>query len=494
MPPKRRQNRPADPDPSRRASPPRRDQPPHEDEEEEEELDDDPTALSPPFPFYNTTFSAHRVSPLYLGNQPLIPPRLQLLAQRLRDTLVGDVIRGVEIGSAAAAAASAGGDDDGSTTIGRAGALERVEIQWVSVSDVLGISPEEAEAEANASTMEEEEDDAGVADSRRLAAAQLPGKKALHIALRYELASCTALLLPPLLPGETGDRSAVDGGETRFAVGGGAAADEMDWERTVDPTHFLNLPLLLLRMPAPLKTVIGDFLSTTFDCRVSPMRLGTRSLVHSWEAWIKSAGLPTPGVLGKDVVLTLGFYIPPSSAAPSQPSADGDAITDGQHQQPLGLKSIEVIIPAAELKRFVAAGKRLVKPQNKPSVPTAGWEWEHDLKTRRRLAGRLYEEGWGWRSAPTDAADGYPVDQPFTEALACYLKEHLALNLFHPGVRVTRIGCGGFAMSETRLKLFAPAGSEEANGGGLSWLGQRGAVFELLARLAEKAQVQKVTA
>jgi hypothetical protein len=442
MPPKRRQNHPPDPEPARPASPlPHLEQSPEDDQEEE---DDDLTGHAP-LPFYNTTFSAHRVSPLYLGNEQLTPNRLQLLFQRLRDRLVGDVVRGVEVGDA--------GEE---SIIGRAGALERVEITWVSVADVLNISREDLE------NLREENGDT---TSWRQLAEQLPNKKALHIALRYELASCTALMLPPLAGTAKEDLSTAT--QTRFSVGA-ATADDMDWEPS--PDRFLSLPLLLLRMPAPLKTTIADFLATTFDCRVSTMRLGTRSLVGSWEAWIRSAGLPSRGPLAKDVVLSLGFHIP----SPEK----GDAVADEEDivadQQPLGLKSVDVIIPAAELQRFVAAGKRLALSQTQRL--TSGkmkWGWEDDLRKRRKLAGRLYEEGWEWRTA---------VERPFTEALGCYLKEHLGLDLFHPGVRVVKIACGGFAMSENRLKVFAPAGEE-----GMGLLGQKGAVLELIEGLVEKA-------
>ncbi|KAK3290397.1 kinetochore complex Sim4 subunit Fta1-domain-containing protein [Chaetomium fimeti] len=300
------------------------------------------------------------------------------------------------------------------------------------------------------------------------------------------MASCTALMLPPLV----GDgESAVEGANMRFSVGGhgggGGADDEMDWERSVNPAHFLSLPLLLVRMPPPLKSIIGEFLSTTFDCRVSPMRLGTRSLVHIWEAWIKSAGLPSRGPLSRDMVLTLGFYVPPPNAAPAQPSKE-EAGTEPH--QPLGLRSVDVIIPAMELRKFADAGERVVTTQGKQGASPAGWGWESDPKKRRKLAGRLYEEGWEWRA---ESQDGGPANhQPFTEALARYLNDHLALNLFHPGVRVIKIACGGFAISESRLKLFAPASLGDAEDGDSPVLAQKGAVLELLGSLVDKAQLQ----
>lgn len=377
-------------------------------------------------PFYNTTFSAHRVSPLYLGGpgQPLDARRLQTLAQRLRDVLVGDVVRGVEVGL--------GQDEDG--VMGRAGALEVVEMRWVGVEGVLGL-----------------EEGTGA------------GKDMLFVGLRYEAAVCTALLVPWL--GEEEDQ------------GGAAAGGFGGRGKEVDESQFLVMPLLLMRMPAPLKAVVAEFLATAFDCRVSPLRLGTRSMVQGWEAWIETVGLPTRGPLAKDVVLSLGFYVPPEEG-----EAGKDESEDEGDQQ-LGLKSIEVFIPAAELRRFADAGRT-------PSRPKAGSEaiWENDIRKRRKLAGRMYEEGWEWRKESTD--EDSTASQPFTEALGRYVNQHLGLNLFHPGVRITKMACGGFVMSESRLKIFAPADLGDAAAGGAPSSGQRKAVWELLRDLVQKARGQ----
>lgn len=377
-------------------------------------------------PFYSTTFSAHRVSPLYLGGpgQPLDARRLQTLAQRLRDVLVGDVVRGVEVGLSQ--------DEDG--VMGRAGALEVVEMRWVGVEGVLGL-----------------EEGTGA------------GKDMLFVGLRYEAAVCTALLVPWL--GEEEDQGGVAAG------GFGGRGEE------VDESQFMVMPLLLMRMPAPLKAVVAEFLATAFDCRISPLRLGTRSMVQGWEAWIETVGLPTRGPLAKDVVLSLGFYVPPEEG-----EAGKDESEDEGDQQ-LGLKSIEVFIPAAELRRFADAGRT-------PSRPKAGSEaiWENDIRKRRKLAGRMYEEGWEWRKESTD--EDSTASQPFTEALGRYVNQHLGLNLFHPGVRITKMACGGFVMSESRLKIFAPADLGDAAAGGAPSSGQRKAVWELLRDLVQKARGQ----
>ena len=43
------------------------------------------------------------------------------------------------------------------------------------------------------------------------------------------------------------------------------------------------------------------------------------------------------------------------------------------------------------------------------------------------------------------------------EALAHHLDHHMALNLFHPGVRVTQVSCGGFVLSQSRIKVVKTA-------------------------------------
>ncbi|KXX82216.1 hypothetical protein MMYC01_201700 [Madurella mycetomatis] len=422
---RRRQDRPPDPESPRPGSP-------SPDRQSTSEADE---PFDSPLQFYNTTFSAHRLSRLYVGREPLNAPRLHALSQRLRDRLIGDVVRGVEVGL---------GPDGEDPVMGRAGTLESIEIGWASVATIIGMPRAGADEHLGSDAMEL---DGADANGRHRTDSQLHGAKALHISLRYEMASCTALLLPPLEREEDGFGAA----HTRFSVAGA----DMDWEQSVEPGHFLSLPLLLLRMPAPLKAVIGDFLSTTFDCRVSPMRLGTRSLVRSWEAWITTAGLSSRGSLAKDTVVTLGFHVPPTPDKAVTPSLEEETATS-DHQ--LGLKSIDVIIPASELRGFGGA-------------PAVGGPF---------VRGRLGVAG----GRGGDGGEGTSVQQPFTEALACYLKRHLGLNLFHPGVRVIKIACGGFAISEGRLKVFAPANLGEAGAQ------QRNAVLELLGGLTEKAQVR----
>jgi len=449
--------------------------PPSEAPSSQPESDD-----SSPTPFYNTTFSAHRVSPLYIGEEPLSSKRLQTIAHRLRDTLVGDVVRGVEVGLGAD-----GGEDRGA--LGRAGALEAVEIRWVRMSSLLDIGLSSGRGGGRGDSAELGSDDGGGdEDGWNKTVALLSRKSALHIALRYEAASCSALLLPDL--SEDGDGNG-NGSEKVARSGFWVGNQKADAIPAADPKQFVSMPLLLLRMPAPLKAIIGDFISTSFDCRVSPLRLGTRSIVRGWESWIQEAGLPTRGPLAKDVVITLGFFLPP-------PEGDSGDQTEEDDAEQQGLKSIDIFIPTTELRKFVGAGRDSAAGRSKRKA-SAGETWEEDVKKRRKLAGRLHEEGWEWRKPSTDNAQSDEQsalhEQEFTEALGLYVDRHLGLNMFHPGVRITKIACGGFVMSEGRVKIFAPTDLGEAPGESqASSPGQRGAVYKLLRGLTAKAKCRDV--
>ncbi|KAL7811634.1 kinetochore complex Sim4 subunit Fta1 domain-containing protein [Trichoderma gracile] len=340
--------------------------------------------------FFNTTFSTHRVSPLYIGTQKLDQPRLDRLAHRLRDTLVGDVVRGVQIGLEAT-----------DTPMGQVGPLKAVTFRWFRATDVLGDKASDGGDE--------------LSDEQN---------KGLWIEMRHENAAYVALLLPGL-------------------------------SQSHKPTasQFLHLPLLLLRMPQPLKAVIGEWLSTTFDCRVTKLNLGTRTLVNVLEGWIQETGLPRAE---SDLVLTLAFNAPVTdkgreAVLPSSGDADGDDGDENKVTEP-GLRSMEISISASDLRRFLRAGKSLQKSKRAASNTTSSISsnkasWEHDDRERRRLAGPHIDDGWGWLKNK----DEHPY--PLMEALAYHLDHHMALNLFHPGVRVTQISCGGFVLSQSRIKI-----------------------------------------
>ncbi|KAI1128954.1 kinetochore complex Sim4 subunit Fta1-domain-containing protein [Nemania abortiva] len=466
-------------------------------------------AEEPDFKFFNTTFSTFRVSPLYTAQNALTAAGLQTLSRRLRDTLVGDVVRGVQVGL------------EGDATLGRLGVLERVEWRECSLHALL---PTLADAETDAGAGADA--DAGVeriikpgrSFLRRREARPKRNPRLLSLELAYERATFNALMLPSLDGRDAKEREKRNGdrddgsGDTSSGLrgpppwtqniagsGGRSRASNKDKDITSAFTHF---PLLLTRMPASLKAVLVDFLSTTFDCRISPLHLGTRTLIRSWERWIEECGVSSSKgrVLNKDVALTLGFHLEPPQRPPTVMMPDtkttGWPTADEEQQHgskggsdtpvpPLGLKTIDVIVPADEVRRFLRVGKNptlLVSPdadkgnKNGRKRPADAAEQEKERLRRRKLGGGKDEEGWAWRedvSQPknsetlpqdqdhdqdqkTDTAEIETFPQPFTDALAAYLAHHLALDIYHPGVRVLRVVCDAFALSEGRVKVFPP--------------------------------------
>ncbi|KAI1383810.1 kinetochore complex Sim4 subunit Fta1-domain-containing protein [Hypoxylon trugodes] len=443
MPPRRRKRdaaASASPSPTREPSPHESDASPVSPSANSTHDDGDPPR------FFNTTFTTYRASPLHIGKQALTPERLQILSRRLRDTLVGDVVRGVQVGL------------EGDAALGRTGALYAVDWRWINAERILGSNQREGSIELGYQSED------GPQNRRR---------RVLCIELRYENARFSALLLPKL---DTDEGSSNPSHLPSWTW----QADNTSRDE-VDQSAFLHLPLLLFRMPAPLKSVLIDFLSSAFDCRINPLALGTRTLVGSWEAWLShNDSGEIRRVLNKDILITLGFHIEPSEPKSKGSGASGeiegseDQVTKLEAPQ-LGLKSIDIAIPASDAYRFLRAGTNIVDEsraavvkKRKADATTVISDEQQDRR-RRKLAGGRDEEGWAWRSQghSNDDRDTERLDettkQPFTEALAAYIWHHLGLDMYHPSVRVLRVACDGFALSEGRLKVFAPAGGRNSN-------------------------------
>lgn len=335
----------------------------------------------------------------------------------------------------------------------RAGALEVVSIGWVRLEGLLGrYVGDSDDADTSASTVGE-----GLGGS-------LGKRRALQIALQYENTECVALMLPAL-------------------------GHSLEKSENENQAGFLHLPLLLLRMPPPLRAVICGFLSRTFDCRISSLGLGTRSLVGALEAWLSES--KALGGLVKNVVVTMGFYGPTvtahqtnskqvDTAAKADDPADVDE-EEGEGKKAVGIKAIDIIVPYDELRKFVRAGRAYEAARIRSDD-----EDPYDARKRRHLAGGKDEEGWAWRQQQQQQ------QQPFVEALAQYVRSHLALDLFHPAVRIMKIACGGFVMSEGRIKIFGipPSRHGEDEHGGMGQ-GQR-AVWAIYEGLSERARVRPV--
>lgn len=438
-------------------------------------------------PFLNTTFSTHRLSPLYIGSKPLTHDRIQTLSHRLRDFLVGDVVRGVEVGLDSPA-------DEGAMS--RAGTLEAVSISWVKPDGLVGSRAGQKQQqdgpELDTSPTRGNLDDDQAGDTpglgTRTGLRVPPGRtNGIQISLQYEYAECAALLLPPVDDGADPVQdmaAAVD----QVPPAPGSLLDFAPSRPVENDPAFLHLPLLLMRMPSPLKAAIIGFLSRNFDCRVSPLNLGTRSLVRALEKWTGELGAETRVDSAKDVVLTLGFYAPTVMQCrrrrqpQQQQHQQQDMVQDEQtgleegdvsdaSEAAFGVKSIDVIIPNADLVRLVTAGKACGAAKDAPSSQIrdrrkrtgAPCRDAYIEAKRRKLGGDKDEEGWTWRQRPGTSEDSGRLPQPFTDALAQYVLQHLALDMFHPAVRISKVACAGFVLSEGRVKIFGVSPSVDAD-------------------------------
>ncbi|KAI1299565.1 kinetochore complex Sim4 subunit Fta1-domain-containing protein [Xylaria venustula] len=477
----------------------------HSHQSSDPELDPDASQRESEFKFFNTTFSTFRVSPLYIGQNVINEVWLDTLSRRLRDTLVGDVVRGVRVGL------------ENDNTLNRLGVLERVEWRECELESIMPTlryaktrGPARGRGRGRGAQGRR-----GVRRARRL----------LCLELEYERATFSALMLPSLEDRNGSQSSGAAGDED----GSSRSQGPPSWTRdNTDPdtrprergkgadkrderesNAFARFPLLLTRMPAPLKSVLIDFLSSTFDCRISPLYLGTRTLIRSWERWIEESGVDSGRALNKDVALTLGFHLEPGATGTDTDHTRRTSPAPDEQQKiekplALGLKTLDVVVPAEEVRRFLRVGRSINVSTNtdnnandrkgkgkesrkRPAnVVDQNTEKEKQRLRRRKLGGGKDEEGWTWlpqkeqeqdqdqnpesRDDANDDIGGIneteTFAQPFTNALAKYLDHHLALDVTHPGVRVLRVVCDAFALSETRMKVFAPrggGGDDEAN-------------------------------
>lgn len=304
------------------------------------------------YPLYDTTYSLHRLN----IDLPLDSELLRQHAQRFRDILAGDVLRGVRVNGGLENRALSG-----------AGALQTV--TWKLLLE------EEAWSE---DTTELENDDTTVT---------LAASRGTIVTVVYEQAMYTALLLRD-------DRGNMD--ESVMTM-----REDLD-----GPQRF---PLMMSRMTPPLREAFISYLTETFDVRISPLWLSSGFLVDSMENFMSDVTIgendETMDFLERnrtlrrtfwDVIITVGFDTPGAQ-----------------------LKAIDINIAKEDLATMLVRGERL----------------------GREEAGR----------------------SPFFDALAKYVKQHLALDLRHELVRIKKITCHAFSVAagEGKIKIARPGGEGE---------------------------------
>ncbi|KFY80399.1 hypothetical protein V499_00748 [Pseudogymnoascus sp. VKM F-103] len=314
----------------------------------------------PPYPLYNTTYTLHRLSPLHAFTLSSLPSH----ATALLEILAGSTLRGVRIGL-----------DTSDVSLSRAGALRSVSMRPLRSPDGW------AAVHALEDTGIEEDGEGGEGWG-------------VIIEITYEKANYTALLLRDI-------------------------HNSPAPSTTTTTDEFTHLPLLLTRLPPPLRTTLLDFLATKFDTRASPMHLPSSFLKKALggyiDALVAGAGDVRGGV--REVVISLAF---PAGGA-------GDAGEGGGRE----LKNIDITISRDDIVNFLERGRNTstTTTTNTPTPPTTT---EH---------------------------------HPFWTALHTYTTTHLSLSLTSPSVSVVKIACGAFVIAaEGRVKISAPSARGEREG------------------------------
>lgn len=175
---------------------------------------------------------------------------------------------------------------------------------------------------------------------------------------------------------------------------------------------FTSLPLFLVRMPAPLREIFVDFLATTFDARISPMPLRPSFLTAAVEQILDKTSAPDdedPSFSLESLSKGIGVQLSFPSAAPL-------------------LKSIDVSIPKDDIRDFLASGRRL---------------WQR-FQTQTRANTQL------------EIRPRSPITGPFSAALSTYLSNHISMTLDNPGISVSKIAIGPFALAgEGKVKVLS---------------------------------------
>ncbi|KAL4878629.1 kinetochore complex Sim4 subunit Fta1-domain-containing protein [Aspergillus karnatakaensis] len=335
--------------------------------------------MATPNHLLNTSWTSHRLSPLHhsQNHESLLTntSALQVYAARLRDHLTNSF----------ADAQGYGADENPSAVSGLAsiGALQSC--TWESISTLSFLNPGHGVLEG-------------------------PDPVGLLITLIYETTTYkAALLAPPYSESQQGNKKTRK--QTRASSGSSSST---------------YLPLLLTKLPKPLRESFLSFLSSNFDTYVSVLKIPPSALCDMLEGYVSAlttsdeASANSEALL-EDVIremqLTLSF------APPIAPS----------------LKALNVNIPRETFRKFLRA----------PNFNAAG------------------ENG-----------------RSVLSSLSAYLKGHLALDAGLPEiggsplaggyVKVTRVACAGFVVTgEGRVKIVAKGlgdgeeGDDERNGGAL---------------------------
>lgn len=292
------------------------------------------------YPLYDSTFQLYRLSPLYNGQSPLLD-NLNLHTRRLRQILSGNGPAAINL-------------SDDLNARGNSGHLKSC--SW----ELLGDESQWERAH------QEEPDEDEISMIEEVSSRDARGA---HISLEYERGKHCAVLL-----GDATKKHSIPG--------------------------FTNLPLLLVRMPASLRDILLNYFTTTFDARISLMKLRSTFLTSSLERILERDGAAA-GALSDSDMKGLQLQLSFPSVAPM-------------------LKTMDISIAKDDLLEFLNQGDRL------------------------------------WRQGQSGFENSGSIMGPFTSALSAYIQHHIALSLDHSGVLVSKFVYGPLVVSsDGKVKVLS---------------------------------------
>lgn len=181
-------------------------------------------------------------------------------------------------------------------------------------------------------------------------------------------------------------------------------ASQQESTLEVGQEGFQHFPLLLTRMPAPLRETFMDFLSTTFDARVAVLHLSGSYLTTTFEKYISDC------LMGED-------------------GEEADLVESSRTLRKI-VKDVQVLI---------------------------GFDFAHSASSLQTIEFHLTQEDvprfvQRWKKVGNG-------ESPFMNALSSFVMAHLALDMRNERVRILRIACGAFVLgAEGRIKLTELSG------------------------------------
>lgn len=317
-----------------------------------------------PYPFYGAKYHVYTASPYYRGSAPILDS-LQIHERRFRDTVLGDRLRGIQIANELA---GSGSRVSGGTFKSCSWRLIGSEKEW----------NKRYNNEENDNDNNDEEDEMSMLD---LSAQEARGA---YVEIRYERATYNAVLI-----GDPKEKSRIDG--------------------------FTNLPLLLVKMPTALREAFVHYLTTTFDSRITPMKLRSAFLSKSLENILENAATRHTESLQELSEFPRGL-----SVQLAFPSTAPD------------LRFIDLHLHQSDLLELRKHGETI---------------W-------RQLQGTLSNDN----SKDYRTLTHPHITGPFTAALSDYLQQHLGLDFSHPAVILSKFMLGSFDLSnDGRIKVSDPS-------------------------------------